>query len=85
VALSSILDNLAEEVSITHGLLMQHGDDSNSALLSQVRQLKKQRADIDDEVILWEGFLADRCAELDMVTIWWQKRGGRIEDIIHHS
>jgi len=80
-ALSSMLDNLAEEVSVTQGLLMQHGDDSNSALISQVRQLKKQRAEIDDEISQWAGYVADRRAELDMVSIWWQKRGGALDDI----
>jgi hypothetical protein len=82
-ALSSMVDNLAEEVSVTQGLLMQHGDDSNSALLSQVRQLKKQRAEIDDEITQWEGYVADRYAELDMVSIWWQKRGGALKDILN--
>lgn len=81
MALSSMLDNLAEEVSVTQGLLMQHGDDSNSALLLQVRQLKKQRAEIDDEITEWEVYVANRYAELDMVSIWWQKRGGALQDI----
>ena len=80
-ALSSILDNLAEEVSITQGLLMQHGDPSNTALLSQVRILKEKRAQVEDETTLWQYKMADRRAELDIVLIWWQKRGGSEDDI----
>ena len=80
-ALSSMLDNLAEEVSVTQGLLMEHGDDSNAALLSQVRLLKKQREEVEDESSHWEACLSDRYAELDMCTMWWIKQGGSLNDI----
>ena len=80
-AMSNILDNLAEEVSVTQGLLMQHGDPTNNALLSQVRALKQKRAEIEDETSVWEYKIADRSAELDMVMVWWQKRGGAASDI----
>ena len=80
-ALSSMLDNLAEEVSVTQGLLMEHGDDSNAALLSQVRLLKKQREEVEDESSHWEACLSDRYAELDMCTMWWIKQGGSLNGI----
>ena len=80
-ALSAMLDNLAEEVSLTQGLLMQPGGDSNTALLSQVRLLKKQRADVDDKIGHCEACLSDRYAEHDMCTMWWLKRGGSLNEI----
>ena len=84
--LSVTLDDIAEEVSVTQGLLLQRGDPTNNALLSQVRMLKKNRADIEDETSLWQNKVADRIAELDMVMIWWQKKGGvasDIPDVVH--
>mmetsp|Transcript_18230 Transcript_18230/g.27050 ORF Transcript_18230/g.27050 Transcript_18230/m.27050 type:complete len:812 (-) Transcript_18230:63-2498(-) len=81
IALSSMLDNLAEEVSVTQGLLMEHGDDTNAALLSQVRLLKKQREEVEDEIIHCEACLSDRYAELDMCTMWWIKQGGSLDNI----
>jgi len=78
-ALSSILDNVAEEVSVTQELLYYHG--SNSALISQVRSLKSLRTRKDEEIAEWRRTLKDRNAELEMVMMWWKSNGGREEDI----
>ncbi len=85
--LSQALDDLAEEVSVTQGLLLQHGDPngyggpSHNALLSQVRSLKVLRGDIEDETSEWEYKVADRAAELKLCIMWWVKRGGVESDI----
>jgi hypothetical protein len=79
-SLSLVLDNLAEEVSLTQGLLYQQGDDTNSTLISQVRTLKESRGDIEAEISEWEGRLADRIVELRMVLHWWEREGGAQSD-----
>jgi hypothetical protein len=80
-ALSSMLDNLAEEASISQALVFQNGNSSNEGLLSQVRLLKQARAEKEDEISVWENRLSETTAELEMVLIWWEKRGGN-EDIL---
>ena len=81
-ALSSILDNLAEEVSITQGLLFQKNpSNNNSALLSQVRTLKILRSEKEDEISDCESRLSGLSTELDLVMTWWKKSGGKEEDI----
>jgi hypothetical protein len=56
VSLSTYLDNLAEEVSVCHGLLLM--GNGASALASHVRSLREQqdflRTDLDDRTLLWE-------------------------------
>ncbi|CAJ1961519.1 unnamed protein product [Cylindrotheca closterium] len=47
-ALSTCVDNLAEEVSVCHGLLLMNG--GASALASHVKSLKAQKADKEDEL-----------------------------------
>ena len=79
-SLSLVLDNLAEEVSLTQGLLYQQGDSSNTALISQVRILKESRAENDIEISEWEGRFADRIVELRMVLNWWKRKGGSEDD-----
>ena len=82
-SLSLVLDNLAEEVSLTQGLLYQQGgDSSNTALISQVRSLKESRGDIEMDISEWEGRLADRIVELRMVISWWKHKGGSENDFI---
>ena len=75
-SLSLVLDNLADEVSLTQGLMYQQGDKSNSALLSQVRLLKETRSDTEMDISEWEGLLADRIVELRMVLTLWNSRSG---------
>ena len=79
-SLSLVLDNLAEEVSLTQGLLYQQGDSSNSALISQVRTLKERRTDAEIDISEWEGRLADRIVELRLVLTWWKNKGGSGDD-----
>jgi len=79
-SLSVVLDNLAEEVSLTRGLLYQHGDTSNSALLFQVRTLKETRGAVEDDISDWQGRLAGRAVELKMVLHWWRRKGGKDDD-----
>lgn len=81
-SLSLVLDNLAEEVSLTQGLLHQHGSNTNSALISQVRALKETRGDVESQISEWEGRLADRIVELRMVLGWWKAKGGSKEDFV---
>jgi hypothetical protein len=80
-AMCNIRDILGEEVSVTQGLLVQHGDPTNNALFSQVCALKQKRAEIEDETSMWGYKIADSSAELEIVMIWWQKRGGSPSDI----
>jgi len=86
IALSNILDNLSEEVSIIQGLLFQSNQSSNSTLLSQVRALKEARVQKEDELSTWESKLADRVAELEMVLMWSKNRFGiKDEPIIEET
>ncbi len=81
-SLSLVLDNLAEEVSLTQGLLQQHGSSENTALISQVRTLKENRGDVESQISEWEGRLADRIVELRMVLGWWKAKGGSEDDFV---
>ena len=81
-ALSSMLDNLAEEAAVSQALVFQNGNSSNEGLLSQVRLLKQARAEKEDEISAWQSRFAETAAELEMVLIWLQKRGGNTEDVL---
>jgi len=72
-ALSTSIDVMAEEVSTTHGLILQKDHPTNELLLSQVRSLKEKRGEAEDEIGYWEGRRKDAQAELKMVMIWWRK------------
>ena len=63
-ALSSMLDNLAEEVSITQGLLLTESG-SKASLVGHVRSLKANKAEREEELVFWSGKLEDREWELD--------------------
>ena len=79
-ALSVMRDNIADELSITEGILMQQNGHSNDILLSHVRMLKQKRADLDDEITEWESRIIDISYEVDMVLGWWTNTGGLVED-----
>lgn len=79
-ALSVMRDNLAEELSITEGLLMQHDGKSNDALISHVRMLKQKRAELDDYILEWEDRIQDISQELDISMMEWKRIGGSIEN-----
>jgi hypothetical protein len=75
-ALSSCLDNLAEEVSVCHGLLMMGG--GASALAAHVRSLKDLQARQSEEL--------DRCLQEweeceDELAYWLREAGDRCDDI----
>jgi len=63
-ALSSMLDNLAEEVSISQGLLLTESG-SKASLVGHVRSLKANKAEREEELVFWSGKLEDREWELD--------------------
>jgi hypothetical protein len=63
-ALSAMLDNLAEECSISQGLLLSEAG-SKSSLVNNVRSLKANKAEREDELVFWSGKLEDREWELD--------------------
>ena len=63
-ALSAMLDNLAEECSISQGLLLSEAG-SKASLVNNVRSLKANKAEREDELIFWSGKLEDREWELD--------------------
>jgi len=63
-ALSAMLDNLAEECSISQGLLLSEAG-SKSSLVNNVRSLKANKAEREDELVYWSGKLEDREWELD--------------------
>ena len=68
-ALSTCLDNLAEEVSVCHGLLLMGG--GASALASHVKSLKalKHR----------------KTEELDLTLVEWQASENELSDLVHAS
>jgi len=78
--LSSILDNIAEEVSITQSLIYHRGA-SNSALLLQVRSLKESRSTKDEEISEWEVKLFEVESELTTVKKLWTNQGRDIEKL----
>lgn len=63
-ALSAMLDNLAEECSISQGLLLSEAG-SKASLVNNVRSLKANKAEREDELVFWSGKLEDREWELD--------------------
>jgi ankyrin repeat protein len=75
-ALSSCLDNLAEEVSVCHGLLLMGG--GASALAAHVRSLKDLQARQSEEL--------ERCLQEweeceDELAYWLKEAGNRCDDI----
>jgi hypothetical protein len=79
-ALSTMRDNMADELSITEGILMQQNGHSNDILLSHVRMLKQKRAELDDEITEWESRIIDISYELDSIIGLWTNIGGLLED-----
>ena len=79
-ALSVMRDNMADELSITEGIIMQQNGHTNDILLSHVRMLKQKRAELDDEITDWESRIIDISYELDMVLGLWTNIGGLVED-----
>jgi len=71
LALSTCLDNLAEEVSVCHGLLLMGG--GASALAAHVRSLKEQLSQRKDEV--------EECSEkwqrAENLLVLWKRRVGK--------
>ena len=65
-ALSNLLDTLAEEVSVTQGLLY-----NKNALLSHIKAIKNVRAQKEDELQEWNSKLQSHQSELEMVTDYW--------------
>lgn len=70
-ALSSCLDNLAEEVSVCHGLLLLGG--GASALASHVRSLKVLKERRETELEQW---VLDWNDSQDELAYWLQENGG---------
>jgi len=81
IALSSILDDIAEEVSSLQALIFENGQSSNSALLSQIRTLKEARVQKEDELEAAESRVGDLENELRMVLMWWTNQGGTEDEI----
>jgi citrate lyase gamma subunit len=79
-ALSVMRDNMADELSITEGIIMQQNGHTNDILLSHVRMLKQKRAELDDEITEWESRIIDISYELDLVLGLWTNIGGLVED-----
>jgi hypothetical protein len=69
-ALSSCLDNLAEEVSVSHGLLLMGG--GGSALASHVRSLKAAKEEKYEELSRYQESLANTQDEME----YWMNKVG---------
>jgi hypothetical protein len=82
-ALTSILDNLADEVSITRDLLMENG--SNDGFLSQIRTLKFLREQKESDIEHWTSCLSNASNDLERSILEWKNLGGGHDILLHFS